>query len=228
MSEEETNDIPPHLFFNKYLQAGKVLCVLLIAVTVIGVLAPFFIAAPEDSDTFAYYIYLVDLSFWIALLLIFRHYLLNFELPGVRNALYILAVLSILTTIVNFIFTSAFLQTGDPQPIWGDYALIDIVDTLIITGGNVAFWACFIYIGINLYRYKDDFVGGLQPLGQVCFIVVGAGIITEAGWIIASISDFYPSLTKPTSLISDMAYIYLLYVMHFTFRSAQKYIRDSE
>lgn len=228
MSEEETNDIPSHLFFNKYLQTGKTLYILLIALTAIGALAPFFIATAEDSDIFTYYIYIIDLFLYVALLLIFRYYLLNFELQGVRNCLYILAVLSIVITITDLIFTAVFLQAGDPQPIWGEYALVDLIDVLIIVGGNLAFWACYIYIGVNLYKYKDDFVGGLQPLGQVCFFIVGAGVIAEAGWIITSISDFYPSLTKPANLISDMAYIYLLYVMHFTFKSAQKYIRDSE
>lgn len=226
----EGEDKYPHLLFVKYLQAGEIICVVLMILTVISVLVPFFVLTGESGEVFKYYTDIIDLFLFTALLLIFRHYLLNFDLHGVRKALLILAVASLAISIIDRIYIFLFLSDESYDTIiWDDYSLIGIVDLLWITAGNLIFWACFTYIGVNLYRYKDDFVGGLQPLGKVCFIIVATGVLAEMGSLIVNlyVGD-NGKLTRSAYFLNDMAYIYMLYVMHFIFRSAQKYIRDSE
>ena len=226
---EEDKETYPHLLFDKYIPEGKTLCTKLMVLSAISILLTIFIRTSPYIPVFISIADMLNVLVFAALLLIFRHYLLNFELGNVRTAVLIYVIYSLVSIAADRILLYGYLSHADLTPTMGDYAVADIVDMVFVTADNIIFIALYVYIGISLYRYKDDFVGGLQPLGQVFLVMATTCIISfTLSVLMETFVGSTISFPQATSFLVTAAYIYLLYVMRFTFGSAEKYIEDSE
>lgn len=225
----EDKEMYPHLLFDKHIATGKILSTVLLVLAVMSAIIPFFISRREYSDIFTTFTGIINTIIYIVLLLRFRYYLLNFDLQSVRRAILALIIIMAGSFFIERLWVTFVNPPADIPDLLADPMLAYILSSFLGIVYNVAIWACYVFIGAKLYRYKGDFVGGLQPLGQVCFIVVATGIITL---MLANLMEVFignsVTFPKATGLLNSAAYIYLLYVMRFTFASAGKYIEDSE
>jgi hypothetical protein len=226
---ENEKETYPHLLFTKYIQTGKTLATILMVLAIVNVASRFFVPYSQYAYVLIAFIDTIDVLAFAALLFMFRYYLLNFSLKGVRAAIMVLILFTLAMFVIDRILLSIVTASPEQVAIWGDYSIEDITNHLFYMAKSIITWIIYIYMGAKLYRYKDDFVGGLQPMGQVCFIIVATGVITFTLSVLMNIfignSIIFP---QTTALINIAAYIYLLYVMRFTFKSAQQYIEDSE
>ncbi len=226
---ENEKETYPHLLFTKYIQAGKILASILMVLAIVNIASRFFVPYSNYAYVLIAFIDTIDVLAFAALLFMFRYYLLNFRLKGVRTAIMALIILNLVMFAIGRILLNFEAMSPEPVILWRDYTVYDIMDTSYRAARNLIAWAIYTYMGAKLYRFKEDFVGGLQPMGQVCFIVVATGVITFTLFMLMNLfigkSIIFP---QTTALINIAAYIYLLYVMRFTFKSAQQYIEDSE
>jgi len=173
--------------------------------------------------------YITSLMFF-AVIFIFRHYLLNFNLPTIRKTL-VLYICVYVVSILSFFLEPHFrsyvynhLGSGTGLP----YGLISIITDLPSIIFTVIFVLIWLYTGIKLYKYRHDYVGGLKILGKA-FIIYEIGkvfiriIKTVSSFFISSYSDFYVSINSISAIVSTGLWIYVLYCMYKVFIKAQEY-----
>jgi hypothetical protein len=172
----------------------------------------------------------ITIPAYFAVIFIFRHYLLNFNLPTIRKIL-VLYICVYIVSILSFFFEPHFrsyVYNHLGSDIGLHYGLITIIASLPSIMFTAIFTIIMLYIGIKLYKYKHDYVGGLKILGQ-------AFIISEIGeifmWIIKTVSSFfispysglYVSINSISAIVNTGLWIYVLYCMYKVFAKAQEY-----
>lgn len=220
MIKKENTDIYPHLLFDEYLQAGKILSLLCMLFSLISTILLLVSENVNMSAGYSNTTSLINLLLFIFLLAAFRNYLLNFELPGIRKAVIWLIIISVFVFIINKLTQPIY----EPNPE-DKLSLVDSVATMLTFLSSMMCWACYLFIGIVLCRYKNDFIGGLQRFGLACIIIVSVGIIMDITYSVAEtpISMSYTLLYKIVNTINCLSYMYMLYTLYCIFKKAEIY-----
>ncbi len=238
MIREEDFMRPRQFRSGSYLQAGIVFVLTSMVMNIITLgFRIYIITIPpqewiQNENLLSFYSILsyTAILVFFTVILIFRHYLLNFNLPTVRKILILhicVYVVSIISSFLEPYFRSyVYNHLGSDTGL--HYGLITIIASLPSIMFTAIFTIIMLYIGIGLYKYKHDYVGGLKILGQ-------AFIISEIGeifmWIIKTVSSFfispysglYVSINSISAIVNTGLWIYVLYCMYKVFIKAQEY-----
>lgn len=170
----------------------------------------------------------ISLICYLILLLFLRYYLLNFKLKRVRNIILLLVIFMIIFYFVlRYWF---FLLPSEYTSTIMDYNTFRNFIYFTLSSFHDAFiWACYLIIGISIYRFKEDFVGGLSYLGKSFIVVVALSFIKEVGYVIVDVIEsnsivFYKLLIS----ISHIIHLYLYYAIYATFSKARQYNNQIE
>lgn len=241
--EHDFNIYPEKLTHSKYLQTGKILIWISAVLSLIFLIFSIYLKAiplSEQSNKI-FLLSVISIGNYIktfvvfAIYLIFRYYLCNYNLPTVRKMILLYIGINIISMIWSgFIYPHAFtymhkiIMNSEPPATTSVFQIAAIITTLPSLFISICNIIISIYIGIKLQKYKDDYIGGLNPLGIAFILYATSNIFAKLVNFVSNLFLYNVHLPRVVAgsiidIVTTAFGLYVLYRFYQILSNAQQY-----